>query len=97
MPNQKIKIPFSEQELQDLMDGGLFEWTFPTDGGEDIDVTLFKGKEEGNDEEDGDDGLTTFICKNCGRREYWNAETMEQKGEPVCPNDDEDMVIQKDE
>lgn len=39
-PNAKMVIYFSEQDLQDLINGEQFQWTFPTDRGEDIDVLL---------------------------------------------------------
>jgi len=41
MANQKIKIPLSEEDLQDLQHGETFDWTF--DG---VDVHLFQGEEE---------------------------------------------------
>ena len=41
MKNKKIKIPFSEEDLQDLMNGETKNWTF--DG---IDVELFMGEDE---------------------------------------------------
>ena len=42
---KKIKIPFSEEDLQDLLHGKKFDWTF--DG---VDVHLYKC-EEGDEEE----------------------------------------------
>ncbi len=40
--------------------------------------------------------LTTFVCGECEHKEYWDADTMAEKGTPVCPDDDEDMVKVKD-
>lgn len=37
MKNKKIKIPFTEEDLQDLLNGETFNWTF--DG---VDVKLYK-------------------------------------------------------
>ena len=39
--NQKINIPFSEEDLQDLQQGKEFNWTFETEKGELIDVHLY--------------------------------------------------------
>lgn len=38
--NPKLIIPFSEGDLQDLINGEEFRWTFTTDKGQDIDVLL---------------------------------------------------------
>lgn len=46
MKNQKLKIHFSEEDLQDLLAGETFNWTFTTDKGEDIDIFLYRGEEE---------------------------------------------------
>ncbi len=40
MQHQKIEIPISENDAQDLVAGERFEWTFETDKGESIDVIL---------------------------------------------------------
>ena len=46
MAKKKIRVNFSDEDLQDLMAGKTFDWTFPTEDGEDIDVHLFQGEEE---------------------------------------------------
>ena len=38
---QKISIPFSDEDLEDLQNGKTFDWNF-----DDVDVHLFKGDEE---------------------------------------------------
>lgn len=39
--NPKVIIPFSENDIQELMDGHEFHWTFPTaDGDMDIDIHI---------------------------------------------------------
>ncbi len=37
-----------------------------------------------------------YICKKCKNIEYWSAELFADKGEPVCPNDDSDMILIKE-
>ena len=44
--NQKLEIEFSEEDLQDLMEGKSFNWTYETDKGESIDIYLYN--EEAN-------------------------------------------------
>ncbi len=44
--NQKLNIYFSEEDLQELLNGEEFNWTFTTDKGEDINIHLYKGEEE---------------------------------------------------
>lgn len=44
--NQKLKIHFSEEDLQELQNGETFDWTFRTDKGEDIDIHLYQGEDE---------------------------------------------------
>lgn len=39
--NKKISIPFSEEDLQELLRGETFDWTFDS-----IDVHLYMGEEE---------------------------------------------------
>ena len=34
-----------------------------------------------------------FICKECGYIEHWSPKLYAEKGEPVCPNDDNDMKL----
>ena len=41
MKNKKIKIPFSEEDLHDLLRGKTFNWTF-----DDVDCYLYMGDEE---------------------------------------------------
>ena len=38
--NQSITIPMSENDLQELMNGEEFNWTFPTESGEEIDILI---------------------------------------------------------
>jgi len=38
---KSIRIPFSEEDLQDLQHGDTFDWTF-----DEVDVHLFQGEEE---------------------------------------------------
>lgn len=49
---RSIKIPFSDSDLEDLMVGDTFDWTFTTEDGIEIDVHLFKGDEEEEDEDE---------------------------------------------
>jgi hypothetical protein len=41
MKTKKIEIAFSEEDLQDLLHGKIFNWTFDK-----IDVKLFMGEDE---------------------------------------------------
>jgi transcription initiation factor IIE alpha subunit len=36
-----------------------------------------------------------FKCPSCGYEETWDEETMAEKGEPVCPECDDDMKYVK--
>jgi len=56
MANQKLKINFSEEDLDELRSGGTHDWTFTTDKGEPIDIHLYCGY----DSEDG------TVCEKCG-------------------------------
>ena len=38
--NPRIVIPFTEDELMDIMNGETFQWTFLSDTGRDVDVLL---------------------------------------------------------
>jgi len=38
---QKLQVPFTEADLQDLQHGKRFDWTFQTDKGESINVEVF--------------------------------------------------------
>ena len=40
MKNQQLRIPLTEQDLEELREGNTFNWTFTTDKGEDIDIEL---------------------------------------------------------
>ncbi len=53
----KLDIYFSESDLQELINGEEFQWTFTTDTGVDIDVLLRPDKpsDYGDDEEDEDE------------------------------------------
>lgn len=51
MTNQKITIPFSEMDIEELRSGEEFHWSFPTDKGEIIDVHIRPEKEEDIDSE----------------------------------------------
>ncbi len=41
MKNPKIKIDLTMEDLEELMAGGVFNWTYTTDKGQDIDIMLF--------------------------------------------------------
>ena len=43
MDNPKIRIHLSENDLQHLMNGDTYDWTFPSDTGQDIDIHLYQG------------------------------------------------------
>jgi len=45
MANQKITVPLSEEDLQDLLNGEEFDWSFPTEKGEWIDVHVIPSEE----------------------------------------------------
>ena len=38
MTKYKITIPFSENDLQEMLNGGIHEWTFPVKYHKDIEV-----------------------------------------------------------
>lgn len=40
MKKQRIVIPLSELDIEELQNGEEFNWTFTTDRGEDIDVFI---------------------------------------------------------
>ena len=47
---QKLEIPFSESDVQEMVSGEFeFEWTFPTDKGEDIDVLIRPEQDSDNE------------------------------------------------
>lgn len=45
--NQKIVINVTSEDIEELQSGGRFEWCFPSNKGEKIDVIIF-----GNDDEE---------------------------------------------
>lgn len=49
--HQKLRLDFTELDLEELQNGETFDWSFPTDMGETIDIHLFKG-DVMNEEED---------------------------------------------
>lgn len=67
MPNKKIKIHFSEEDLDELRSGETFDWTFTTDTGEDIDVHLYQGYDDegGRNCTKCGNPLKMYWCKNC--------------------------------
>lgn len=71
MTNKKIKIPFSQEDLEELMNGETFDWTF--DG---VDVHLFMGY----DDEDG------TVCTKCGNPNemYWCSGCEENVDSSMC-------------
>lgn len=44
--NQKIIVPMSENDIQELQSGEEFDWTFPTENGEEIDVHVRQETDE---------------------------------------------------
>lgn len=50
MKNQKLTIPFSQSDIEELHGGEEFNWTFTTDRGEEIDIHI--KQEEESDIED---------------------------------------------
>lgn len=58
MPNQKIKIPLSENDLVELLhDDRVFDWTFQTENGEFIDVKLYRDDDENCEMKDEEERL----------------------------------------
>jgi hypothetical protein len=51
MTNQKIIIPMSETDIEELREGTDFHWTFTTDKGESIDVHIRPETEDDIDQE----------------------------------------------
>lgn len=41
MSNPKIVIDFTQGDLENLIDGKQFDWTYTADDGQEIDVHLF--------------------------------------------------------
>lgn len=50
--NQKLVIPFTENDIQELGSGEEFDWTFETDRGESIDIHIKQEEYEEDEEED---------------------------------------------
>ena len=46
MPKQKITIPMSQEDLEDLMNGESFDWSFPDQNNNWIDVKIINSEEE---------------------------------------------------
>lgn len=46
--NQKLVIPFSDEDIWELQNGEEFDWTFTTNEGEDIDILIRKEVDEDN-------------------------------------------------
>lgn len=44
--NQKLEIDLTFEDLQELIEGRVFNWTYPTDKGESIDIKLFNEEAE---------------------------------------------------
>jgi len=42
-PIPKIKVHLSQEDIEDLQGGEVFDWTFTSDKGEDIDIELYMG------------------------------------------------------
>ncbi len=55
--NPKLVIPFTEDDLDQLMKGETFKWTFATNEGQDIDVLLSLESDVEDDEEPEDEGI----------------------------------------
>ena len=51
----KLKIPFSDEDLQDLQNGKTFDWCF-----EGVDVHLYNSEEDKTDNKD-----TLYFCAKC--------------------------------
>jgi len=66
MSNQKIKVTFSENDLDDLRNSDVLNWTFKTDKGENIDLELGLGDCcEVCDEEYLINELDNYVCGDC--------------------------------
>ena len=73
MANKKIKIPFSEEDLQELLNGETFDWTF--DG---VDVHLYMGYDD-------EDGTTCTKCGNPATMYWCNECEANHEEENCCP------------
>lgn len=49
---QKLTIPFSEGDVQEMMSGEEFNWSFETDKGEEIEINIVHEEVECEDEEE---------------------------------------------
>lgn len=62
MPNQKIKIPLSENDLVELLhDERVFNWSFQTEKGEFIDVELYRDDDENCEMKDEEEQIINSI------------------------------------
>lgn len=52
--------------------------------------------EEPEPEEEEEKESKTWVCSECGYEEEWDYKALAEKGEPVCPKCDSDMVLKKD-
>lgn len=87
--NQKLRINFSEEDLQDLQNGEKFDWTFTTNKGEEIDIHLFCGYDsnDGNDCEKCGLPVKIYMCEKC---EVFGEEKQED-----CKECGKQMVVDK--
>ncbi len=53
--NPKLIIPFETSDIEELMNGETFKWTFTTDKGQDIDVLLRLEKSNDIEEDEPED------------------------------------------
>lgn len=60
--NPKLIISFTKSDLEGLMDGENFKWTFATDGGQDIYVLLRLEVESDVEELEDEDTDDTFLA-----------------------------------
>ena len=51
-PKSRIEIDMTESDLDELREGKKFDWTYPDQNGNDIDVHLFNSDLEDQDEEE---------------------------------------------
>jgi len=50
--HQQLELPFSQSDLEDLINGEEHNWAFETDRGEIIDIRLYNEDYEDNEEEE---------------------------------------------
>ena len=87
---EKIKINFSEEDLQDLQNGETFNWTYTTDKGTEVEVHLYNGYDDNGGKDCTKCGLPIkiYMCKEC--ENYGE----EKAGE--CANCDREKTLDKD-